>query len=80
MRRCCCWVLLLSSVFAVTARAQETRGNISGTVKDAQGVVPGATVTITSMETGASQPLVTNSSGYFEMPLFSPAPTRFRSR
>ena len=70
--RQCCWVLLLSSVLAMPARAQETRGNISGTVKDAQGVVPGATVTITSTDTGASQPLVTNGSGYFEAPLVQP--------
>ena len=58
--RQCCWVLLLSSVLAMPARAQETGGNISGAVKDAQGMVPGATVTITSTDTGASQPLVTN--------------------
>ena len=51
MRRCC-WILLLSLVLVVPARAQETRGNISGTVKDAQGVVPGATVTITSTRHG----------------------------
>ena len=54
------------------AGAQETRGNISGTVKDATGVVPGATVTITSLDTRASQRLVTNGSGYFEAPLLQP--------
>ena len=70
--RTCCWVLLLSLVLVVPARAQETRGNISGTVRDAQGVVPGATVTITNTDTGVTQPLVTNSSGYFEAPLLQP--------
>ena len=71
--RSCCWMLLLWSVLAVPPSfAQETRGNISGTVRDAQGVVPGATVTITSTDTGASQPLVTNGSGYFEAPLLQP--------
>ena len=70
--RQCCWVLPSSSVLAMPASAQETRGNISGTVKDAQGVVPGARVTITSTDTGASQPLVTNGSGYFEAPLVQP--------
>ena len=49
--RGCRWILLLWSVLSGTALAQETRGNISGTVRDAQGVVPGATVTITSMDT-----------------------------
>ncbi len=43
MRRCG-WILLLSLVFVVPVLTQETRGNISGTVRDAQGVVPGATV------------------------------------
>ena len=50
--RTCCWILL-SSLLAVPALAQETRGNISGTVRDAQGVIPGATVTITGTDTGA---------------------------
>ncbi len=62
----------LVAALAVPASAQETRGNISGTVKDAQGVVPGATVKITSADTGASQQLVTNGSGYFEAPLLQP--------
>ena len=71
MRRCV-WTLLMSLAIAVPAGAQETRGNISGTVKDATGVVPGATVTITSLDTRASQRLVTNGSGYFEAPLLQP--------
>ncbi len=54
------------------AHAQETRGTISGTVKDAQGVVPGANVTITSLDTGGAQHLVTNGTGYFEAPLLQP--------
>ena len=68
MRRFLCVLVL---VFAVAApiSAQDTRGNISGTVSDASGVIPGATVTITSTDTGAVQQLITNSSGYFEAPL-----------
>ena len=69
--RTCCWILL-SSLLASPALAQETRGNISGTVRDAQGVIPGATVTITGTDTGAVQRLVSNSSGYFEAPLVQP--------
>jgi hypothetical protein len=69
--RTCCWILL-SSLLAVPALGQETRGNISGTVRDAQGVIPGATVTITGTDTGAVQRLVSNSSGYFEAPLVQP--------
>jgi hypothetical protein len=66
------WALILSLVVALPAGAQETRGNISGTVKDSTGVIPGATVKITSTDTGASQDLITNSSGYFEAPLMQP--------
>ena len=70
--RTCVWALLLSSVLVLPATAQETRGTIQGTVRDAQGVVPGANVTITSLDTQASQQLITNGSGYFEAPLLQP--------
>src|SRR5204863_5066621 len=66
------WALVLLLVVGLPVSAQETRGNISGTVKDATGVVPGATVTITSADTGAKQNLITNTSGYFEAPLMQP--------
>ena len=52
--------------------AQETRGNIAGTVRDSTGVIPGATVQITNTDTGAKQELTTNSTGYFEAPLMQP--------
>jgi hypothetical protein len=70
--RTCCWALLLSSVLVLPAEAQETRGTILGTVKDAQGVVPGAMVTITNLDTRATQQLTTNDVGYFEAPLLQP--------
>jgi hypothetical protein len=72
--RTCCWALLLSVALALPVHAQETRGSILGTVRDDQGVVPGAAVTITNLDTRASQPLVANSSGYFEAPLLQPGP------
>jgi hypothetical protein len=51
---------------AASVGAQETRGTISGTVRDADGVLPGANVKITNTGTNVSQQLVTNDSGYFE--------------
>ena len=45
------WLLLLGILLPLAAAAQETRGNISGTVRDAQGVVPGASVKITNVDT-----------------------------
>src|SRR5215216_1709732 len=67
-----CWSVLLLMLLAIMpAAAQETRGNINGTVQDAQGVIPGANVKVTNVETNQTQTLVTNNSGYFEAPLLS---------
>jgi hypothetical protein len=40
---------------AMPVAAQETSGNISGTVSDASGVIPGATIRVTNVDTGVSQ-------------------------
>lgn len=54
---------------ALPAAAQFDRGQISGTVKDAQGgVVPGVTVTVTNLDTQTGRTTVTDSSGYFTIP------------
>jgi len=66
------WLCVLGILLPCAAAAQETRGNISGTVRDEQGVVPGASVKITNVDTQVSQNLVTNGSGYFEAPLLNP--------
>ncbi len=48
-------VLSLVMCFATIAFAQETTGNIEGTVKDAAGaLVPNVTLTITNAKTSAS--------------------------
>src|SRR5688500_7437140 len=65
-------VLTFCLLLIAGAAAQETRGTISGTVQDAQGVVPGVTVRITNVDTNTTQTLVTNSTGYFEAPLLQP--------
>ncbi len=54
---------------ASTAFAQFDRGTISGTVKDAQGgIVPGATVTVTSTQTQQSNTTVTDATGFYTFP------------
>jgi hypothetical protein len=64
------WIAsILMLLIAGNVMAQETRGNISGTVRDRDGVLPGAAVKITNTDTGVSQQLVTNANGYFEAPL-----------
>ena len=65
----CVAAILIGMCFVGSAEAQETRGNISGTVRDSDGVLPGATVRVTNSGTNVSQQFVTNSSGYFEAPL-----------
>ena len=60
---------LVALLAGSSALAQETRGTISGTVRDKDGVLPGATVKITNTGTNVTQQLVTNASGYFEAPL-----------
>src|SRR5436190_1797715 len=64
--------LLLCSLSALPAWAQDTRGNISGTVSDSTGVVPGAAVKITNVDTGVSTTLTTNASGFYNAPLLNP--------
>src|SRR3982751_1218039 len=68
------WVVLAggrgSLGLAVPASAQVTTGTVSGTVKNAQGgVVPGATVVLTSEARGTQMaPVVSNDSGDFVVP------------
>src|SRR4051812_28216125 len=67
------WVLVVAcSLAALPAWSQETRGNISGTVSDSTGVVPGASVKITNIDTGVSQSLTTNAAGFYNAPLLNP--------
>src|SRR6185503_4253823 len=73
LMRTCLWALIALCVVALPVCAQETRGNISGTVKDAtMALIPGAAVKVTNTDTAASQQLVTNETGYFEAPLMQP--------
>ena len=55
MRRQLSALLVTAVLAALPAGAQETRGNINGTVQDASGVIPGATVTIINVDTGQTQ-------------------------
>jgi hypothetical protein len=58
---------------ALGATAQETTGTITGNAKDQTGsVLPGVTVTVKSVQTGATQEFVTNESGLYTAPLLQP--------
>ena len=67
-----CQCLVAGLALPLAAAAQETRGKISGTVRDNGGVIPGASVKITNTDTSVSQNLTTNESGYFEASFLNP--------
>ncbi len=65
--------LMVAAMLPTTSSAQITRGGISGTVRDASGgVVPGATVTVTNMDTNATQTLVSDAQGFFRAAALEP--------
>src|SRR5258706_15163408 len=60
--------LFLAFVLALTglAAAQETTGAITGRITDAQGLaVPGASVTVTNIQTSGARTFVTDSDGRY---------------
>ena len=62
---------------AIGAGAQEARGTIAGTVRDAsKGIIPGASVTITNVAMGTSVPVTTNEVGWFQAPYLIPGTYR----
>jgi hypothetical protein len=72
---CLVIAILFVSVLAVPpAFAQGDRGQIAGFVKDESGgVIPGATVTITELQTGLARTGVTDGTGYYVFPSLAPA-------
>src|SRR5581483_2530256 len=62
-------VLLLTPTWA-RAQSQAANGSIEGTVVDSSGAaLPGVTVTVTGVDTGASRTVVTNENGVYRAPL-----------
>jgi hypothetical protein len=66
--------LVVAAIFAsaapLLAQSQAINGAIEGTVKDSSGaVLPGVTVVIRSVDTGAERTVVTNANGFFRAPL-----------
>ena len=71
-------VLALAAIFvASSAAAQDPRGTITGTIRDASGaVIPGATVTITNVAMGTEVTTVTTEVGKFQAPYLLPGTYR----
>ena len=53
--------------------AQSFQGGVRGSVKDAQGVIPGVTVTLTNEANGVSRDTVSNASGEYSVPAVDPS-------
>ena len=65
-------ILLVLLSFGLT-NAQEFRATVTGTIKDPnEAVVPGATVTITNVETNIASDTTTNDEGVYTFPLLQP--------
>src|SRR5262252_608478 len=63
-------ILLLAS--AGPATAQQFTGGVRGAVRDANGVIPGASVTLTNEGTNVSRDTVTNEVGQYNFPAVAP--------
>jgi trimeric autotransporter adhesin len=69
-------ILSFVVVFLITAAqpaAQSAQGGLRGAVKDAQGVIPGVTVTLTNEGTGVSRDIVSNTAGEYSFPALDPS-------
>ena len=53
--------------------AQSSQGGLRGVVKDAQGIIPGVTVTMLNEQTNTSRETVTNSVGEYSFPAVEPS-------
>jgi hypothetical protein len=58
---------------AATLHAQSFQGGLRGTVKDAQGVIPGVTVALVNEATNTARETVSNSVGEYSFPAIDPA-------
>jgi outer membrane receptor protein involved in Fe transport len=65
---------LVLCLLPLGAFAQSSNGSISGSITDESGgALPGVTVTATNTDTHATRSAVSNSVGYYEIPLLPPA-------
>src|SRR5262245_17682915 len=63
---------LLVVASAASAGAQQFTGGVRGAVRDANGVIPGVTVTLTNEATNISREVVTNDVGQYNFPAVPP--------
>src|SRR5687767_3233485 len=69
MQRVCTGVAAVAVLaLASLAGAQSFQGGMRGTIKDAQGVIPGVTITLVNEATNVSRDTVSNQSGEYSFP------------
>ena len=66
-------IVLATIVLAAVVNAQSFQGGVRGTLKDAQGIIPGATIVLLNPATGASRETVTNEAGEYAFPAVDPS-------
>ncbi|MCU0255318.1 MAG: TonB-dependent receptor [Vicinamibacterales bacterium] len=67
--------LLATLLLAPHAAAQTVTGTIQGTARDASGgVLPGVTITVRNLDTGATRIVVTNDVGFYQAPFLPLGP------
>ena len=79
-RVCISLFLFLLSAAITPAGAQQFTGGVRGAVRDANGVIPGATVTLTNEATNISRDVVTNDVGQFNFPAVAPGTYTVRAQ
>jgi hypothetical protein len=71
------WIVLAAFVALIVATSdaagQSAQGGLRGAVKDAQGVIPGAAVTLLNEANGVSRETVTNDVGEYSFPAVEPS-------
>src|SRR5581483_6939408 len=77
MRKVCSTVCafvaaLLVGLFAADALAQSAQGGLRGVVKDANGVIPGVTVSLVNDANGVARETTTNAVGEYSFPAIDP--------
>jgi trimeric autotransporter adhesin len=55
------------------AHAQSFQGGLRGSVKDAQGVIPGVTISLTNEANGVTRDTISNASGEYSFPAIDPS-------
>ena len=80
LTRRACMLAALASLLPAAAGAQGTTGSISGTITDQQkGVLPGATILVRQVETGAERTQVSDDHGRYRVLDLAPGPYQIKA-